>query len=79
MIPLTLVVLGGYFHQEDEIDVEETTKAEETVVPGETKAVVIAVVSRMIIAPVMLLPLLALSSTFGSQKVLHEYVCGSLL
>jgi len=77
MIPLTLVVLGGYFHPEDEMNVDETTK-EEIVIPGETKTVVIAVVSRMIIAPMILVPLLALSSTFSSQKVSHECVCDSL-
>lgn len=40
--------------------------------PGETKTVVISVVSRMIITPLLLLPLMALSTKFDLQAVFDE-------
>ncbi|EKM57652.1 uncharacterized protein PHACADRAFT_170886 [Phanerochaete carnosa HHB-10118-sp] len=42
--------------------------------PGETKTVVIAVLSRMIITPLLLLPVLALSTRFNLQKVFDDPV-----
>lgn len=42
--------------------------------PGETKTVVIAVLSRMVITPLLLLPLMALSTRFDLQKVFDECV-----
>lgn len=42
--------------------------------PGETKTVVIAVLSRMIITPLLLLPVMALSTRFNLQEVFDEYV-----
>ncbi|KAH7909157.1 membrane transport protein-domain-containing protein [Hygrophoropsis aurantiaca] len=41
---------------------------------GETKAVVIAVVSRMIIVPILLLPLMALSTTYALHAVFSDPV-----
>jgi auxin efflux carrier family protein len=40
--------------------------------PGETKTVVIAILSRMIITPLLLLPVLALSTKFNLQDVFDE-------
>lgn len=40
--------------------------------PGETKTVIIAVVSRMIITPLLLLPLMAMSTRFNLQEVFDE-------
>jgi hypothetical protein len=42
--------------------------------PGETKTVIIAIASRMIITPVVLLPLMALSKRWDLQAVLDECV-----
>jgi hypothetical protein len=42
------------------------------VFPGETKTVVIAVLSRMIITPLLLMPLMAMSTKFDWHKVLDE-------
>ena len=42
--------------------------------PGESKTVVIAVLSRMIITPLLLLPVMALSTRFNLQEVFEEYV-----
>jgi len=42
--------------------------------PGETKTVIIAVASRMIITPMVLLPLIALSSRFNLQAVFDDPV-----
>lgn len=43
--------------------------------PGETKTVVIAVVSRMIITPMLLMPLMAYSAKFDIQAVFEEWAC----
>ena len=40
--------------------------------PGETKTVIIAIVSRMVITPLLLLPLMALSTRFDLQEVFEE-------
>lgn len=40
--------------------------------PGETKTVVIAILSRMIITPMLLLPMMALSARYDLQKVFDE-------
>lgn len=45
--------------------------------PGETKTVVIAVLARMVITPLLLLPVLALSTEFDLQEVFDEYVHAS--
>jgi predicted permease len=42
------------------------------VTPGETKTVVIAVLSRMIITPLLLMPLMAASAKFDWQRVFEE-------
>lgn len=42
--------------------------------PGETKTVVIAILSRMVITPMLLLPLMALSARYDLQAVFEEYV-----
>ncbi|GJE85291.1 hypothetical protein PsYK624_013700 [Phanerochaete sordida] len=42
--------------------------------PGETKTVVIAILSRMIITPLLLLPVLALSTRFDLQEVFDDPV-----
>lgn len=40
--------------------------------PGETKTVVIAIVSRMVVTPLLLLPMMALSTRFNLQEVFEE-------
>ena len=40
--------------------------------PGETKTVVIAILSRMVITPLLLLPLMAVSTRFDWQEVFEE-------
>lgn len=42
--------------------------------PGETKTVVIAILSRMVIVPMLLMPLMALSTTYDWQAVFEEWV-----
>lgn len=42
--------------------------------PGETKTVIIAIVSRMIITPALVMPLVALCAKSGWHKVFDEYV-----
>lgn len=45
---------------------------QETARPGETKTVLVAVLSRMIITPLLLLPMIALSTKFDMQRVFEE-------
>lgn len=52
----------------------EESRAKQQVRPGETKTVIIAIMSRMIITPLLLLPMMALSTRFNLQKVFDEYV-----
>jgi auxin efflux carrier family protein len=42
--------------------------------PGETKTVVIAILSRMIITPILILPLMAISTRFDLHAIFDEYV-----
>ena len=58
------------------IDADGETRARKVkkAVPGETKTVMIAVLSRMIITPLLLMPLVALAAKFGWQEVLAEFV-----
>ena len=42
--------------------------------PGETKTVFIAVASRMLIVPLVFLPLLAVAAIYDVPKVFDEYV-----
>ncbi|KAJ7510486.1 membrane transport protein-domain-containing protein [Mycena galericulata] len=104
-IPLTLIVLGGYFYpaqpekQPETVDDGPRVRASKSTSsllenvremfgkkptrraaeasearPGETKTVVIAVVSRMILTPLLLLPLMALSSKFDLHAVFEDPV-----
>jgi predicted permease len=86
-IPTTLVVLGAYFYTPSsemtgtELDSGEKQTRGRRVVdsapvayPGETKTVVIAVVSRMILTPLILLPFMALCAKFDWQPVFNECV-----
>lgn len=47
-------------------------QSSELVAPGETKTVIITVLSRMLITPLLLLPLMAASAKFDWHKVLEE-------
>ncbi|KAF7350184.1 hypothetical protein MVEN_01321200 [Mycena venus] len=100
-IPLTLVVLGGYFHPAPPEKVatnrhanryadgrrskntasflesvrERTGETSSTTPrPGETKTVVIALASRMVLTPFLLLPLMALCARFGFHAVFDDPV-----
>jgi len=55
------------------------TRVDEVERPGETKTVVIAVLSRMVITPLLMLPMMALSTKFSLQPVLDEYVSRGLV
>ena len=46
--------------------------------PGETKTVIIAIVSRMIITPALLMPLIVLCAKYDWHEVFDEYVSHSL-
>ena len=107
-VPLTLVVLGAYFHDPPEDGTEPKTlnasnvskikhthrtiwqhlsdlsrlhlpqspmthqKPDKLPRPGETKAVILAVLARMIITPILLTPLLVLAATFDWHAVFEE-------
>lgn len=98
-IPLTLIVLGAYFHTPKEDSPSDLRvkrrkgrglptsnsvsslfksvramlhKAEERKARGETKTVIISVVSRMIITPALLLPFIALSAKYDLPDVFAE-------
>ncbi|KAF9003152.1 auxin efflux carrier [Hymenopellis radicata] len=87
-IPLTLIVLGAYFYpseQEDHKSLLDSVKdmlnkkgkrpeVKKNIRAGETKTVVIAVVSRMILTPLLLLPLMWLSAKFDWQRVFEDPV-----
>ncbi|KAJ7116499.1 auxin efflux carrier [Mycena epipterygia] len=105
-IPITLIVLGGYFYPapppenvaaattEEDLRIrpsKSTTsllenvremfgkpmgrRAEKPVVrPGETKTVLIAVASRMILTPLLLLPLMALCAKFDLHAIFEDPV-----
>ena len=82
-VPLTLVVLGAYFHVPDKttrtfmqciLDVFRRKQRENRVKPkpGETKTVILAVASRMILTPVLLIPGMAIATKFGWHEVFLE-------
>ena len=88
-VPLTLVILGAYFHVPDETSPRTFMQymrdmrhvfchkqpPQETQVepkPGETKAVFLAVTSRMIITPVLLIPGMALAIKYDWHEVFLE-------
>ncbi|KAI0641344.1 membrane transport protein-domain-containing protein [Trametes meyenii] len=50
------------------------TSASKEVRPGETKTVIVAILSRMIITPLLLLPLMVLSTKFDLQEVFDDPV-----
>lgn len=52
----------------------EDSRVKEKSRPGETKTVIIAVCSRMIVTPLLLLPMMALSTRFNLQEVFDECV-----
>jgi len=49
-------------------------RSSQPVTPGETKTVIITVISRMFITPLLMLPLMALSTKFDWHKVLEDPV-----
>ncbi|KAJ7650753.1 auxin efflux carrier [Roridomyces roridus] len=103
-IPLTLIVLGGYFYPappENQGASTTQTRASKSAAsllesvremfgkppsedrrrrraaekrPGETKTVVIAVLSRMILTPMLIIPLMALCSKFDLHAIFDDPV-----
>jgi predicted permease len=93
-IPLTLVVLGAYFHdpppEEDDGGDDQpestwqsilstlrrtsknTSKAKKQPRPGETKTVVLAILSRMILTPLLLVPFLMLAARYDWHAIFEE-------
>ena len=87
-VPLTLVVLGAYFYVPDEStktrtflqsirdlfrrkkSVSQESQTESN--PGETKTVILAVASRMIITPVLLIPGMKLATKYDFHEVFQE-------
>ncbi|KAH9924091.1 auxin efflux carrier [Fomitopsis serialis] len=76
-IPLTLVVLGVYFYtppdkrQQDE---QLPTHKGESGAPGETKTVLVAVLARMVITPILLVPLIAVAAKYDLQRLFQDPV-----
>lgn len=56
----------------DRWEARNKSKAKQEVRPGETKTVVIAVVSRMILTPLLLFPLMAVGARYDFPKVFDE-------
>ncbi|KAF9522364.1 membrane transport protein-domain-containing protein [Crepidotus variabilis] len=102
-VPLTLVVLGAYFHvpppDSDKPRVVTTTPQGDTSLvhrvlktlhlrsshqtqpqpkqpshPGELKTVTLAVLSRMILTPILLVPLMVLATKFGWHDIFDDPV-----
>lgn len=103
-VPLTLVVLGAYFHVPppdtdqsggmasrpsvntsflqrilQSVGISSSQNPEEqppkkTPRPGETKTVVLGLLSRMVLTPVLLVPFLILATKFDWHAVFDEYV-----
>ncbi len=87
-IPLTLIVLGAYFYPSEKEERKSLLDSVKDILnkkgkrpevktnlrAGETKTVVIAVVSRMILTPLLLLPLMWLSAKFDWQRVFEDPV-----
>jgi predicted permease len=73
-IPLTLLVLGAYFCDEapsvDELENDERNKAKRE--RGESRTVAIAVLSRMLVTPVLLMPVVWFSVKHSSQRLFEE-------
>ncbi|KAK7031851.1 auxin efflux carrier [Favolaschia claudopus] len=78
-IPTTLVVLGAYFYVPSSASGDDSAGEKDTngpgaaeirpsvTYPGETKAVIISVVSRMLLTPLLMLPLMALCAQIDRQ------------
>ena len=99
-VPLTLVVLGAYFHTPDETMSSSSSSSsssktlmqrirgirdvfrpklsptnhsqENQTKPGETKTIILSVVSRMIITPVLLIPAMAMATRYDWHTVFQE-------
>ncbi|KAJ3518300.1 hypothetical protein NMY22_g13744 [Coprinellus aureogranulatus] len=83
-VPLTLIVLGAYFYTpppEQDLD-GNTTKRPEPTKPNETKTVILAVAARMIVTPVLILPLMVLATRYDFHRVFDDpvfVVCNIIL
>ncbi|KAJ7070438.1 auxin efflux carrier [Mycena belliarum] len=79
-IPTTLVVLGAYFYPPQPTPSdgaqEKPRRAAEAPAPhpGETKTVAIAVAARMLLTPLLLLPLMAVCAKYDFQAVFADPV-----
>ena len=90
-MPLTLVVLGAYFHVPDETTVaskslmqrirdiryifrhkESPVSQKNETKPGETKSIILAIASRMIITPLILIPGMALATWYNWHEIFQE-------
>lgn len=59
----------------DMFNMKQSTPEVKVKHPGETKTVAIAVLSRMIITPVLVMPIVAFGAKFDIHAILEEYVC----
>lgn len=81
-VPVTLVVLGAFFYtppaapesKSAPAQSQEEDKNKSAAYPGENKAVFVAVASRMIITPVLMLPLLALMAKYDLFEAAEDPV-----
>lgn len=79
-VPLTLIVLGAYFYvppADPESDVPKPP-----VKPNETKTVILAVAARMIVTPLLILPLMMLATRYDFHRVFDDpvfVVCNIIL
>jgi predicted permease len=72
-VPLTLIVLGAYFYTPPpEQDLDGNTKKPPPVKPNETRTVILAVAARMIITPIVILPLMTLATRYDFHRVFDE-------
>ncbi|EJD54392.1 hypothetical protein AURDEDRAFT_156172 [Auricularia subglabra TFB-10046 SS5] len=79
-VPLTLVVLGAYFYTPPEKRQSETASSDSSSElapvspkdPEANRAVIAAVISRMILTPVILYPFLLTLSVFTPFKIFHD-------
>jgi auxin efflux carrier family protein len=77
-IPLTLIVLGAYFHRSEERPrppclrgLEEDSPA---VIPGEGRTIFLAIFARMVVVPALFLPFMVIGAIHKYPPVFQEYV-----
>ncbi|KAH9966174.1 auxin efflux carrier [Lactifluus volemus] len=78
-IPLTLIVLGAYFHRSEERPQllrgrEEGSPALQSVIPGEGRTIFLAIFSRMVVVPALFLPFMVIGAIHKYPPVFQDPV-----